>query len=93
MLRIEPQSIAYRLVAILAGLAMLTLGLSPISTRHEFFYANWFGGLVFTPLAICFGVLTIAFPIFKPEWLGSRRWEQHEKHRSARAERRRRERG
>ncbi len=73
MLKIEPHSFVYRLVAILAGLAMLSLGLGPILKRHELFYGNWFGGLVFAPFAILFGILTIVFAIFKPDWLGPRR--------------------
>jgi len=62
-----------RIVAGLAGLAMISLGVAPILNRGDIFYANWFGGLVFSPLAIIFGLFTIGCAVFKPSWLSATR--------------------
>jgi hypothetical protein len=51
----------------LAGLAMISLGVVPILKRGDIFYTNWFGGLVFAPLAILFGVFTIGCALFRPK--------------------------
>jgi hypothetical protein len=34
---------------------------------------NWFGGLVFAPFALIFGVFTIGCALFKPSWLAAKR--------------------
>ena len=73
MLSTEPQRPLYRIVAGLAGLAMISLGVAPILKRGDIFYTNWFGGLVFSPLAIIFGLFTIGCAVFKPSWLSATR--------------------
>jgi hypothetical protein len=55
MFKAEPRGFLYRLVAALAGLSMISLGVLPILGRGDMFYANWFGGLVFAPIAVLFG--------------------------------------
>lgn len=72
MLNTEPQRPLVRIVAGLAGLAMVGFGISALVQRGDMFYTNWFGGLVFAPLAIIFGVFTIGCAVFKPNWLATR---------------------
>lgn len=72
MLSVEPQRPLFRIVAGLAGLAMISLGVAPILKQGDIFYTNWFGGLVFSPLAIIFGLFTIGCAVFKPSWLSAR---------------------
>jgi hypothetical protein len=62
MLSTDPQRPLPRIVAGLAGLAMISLGVAPILKRGDIFYTNWFGELVFSPLAIIFGLFTIGAP-------------------------------
>ena len=71
MLNTEPQRPLFRIVAGLAGLAMISLGAAPFLKRGDIFYTNWFGELVFAPLAIIFGLLTIGCAVFKPSWLSA----------------------
>lgn len=73
MLNIEPQRPLTRIVAGLAGLAMICIGLAPLLRRGDMFYRNWFGGLAFAPFAILFGVFTMWCAAFRPEWLAARR--------------------
>jgi hypothetical protein len=73
MLNTEPQRPLARIVAALAGLAMTCLGVAPLVRRGDMFYTNWFGGLVFVPFAIIFGVFTIGCALFKPHWLAATR--------------------
>ena len=47
-----------RLVAALAGAAMLGLGLAPMLHANDVVYENWFGGLVFSPIAVFLGAFT-----------------------------------
>jgi len=72
MLNTEPNRPLLRTVAGLAGLAMISLGVAPVLKRGDIFYSNWFGGLVFAPLAIIFGLFTIGCALFKPSWLATR---------------------
>ena len=71
MLNTNPKGILYRSVGGLAGLAMISMGVAPIFRSGDFSYRNWFGGLVFAPIAILAGVFTIYCAIFKPEWLAA----------------------
>ena len=71
MLNTEARRPLTRIVAALAGLAMISLGVAPIIQRGDMFYTNWFGGLVFSPLAIIFGLFTIGCAVFKPSWLSA----------------------
>lgn len=79
MLNTEPQRPLARIVAGLAGLAMVGFGVGALVRRGDMFYRNWFGGLVFAPLALLFGVFTIGCAIFKPTWLAARRETTHRK--------------
>ncbi len=65
----DPKSPLTRAVAFMAGAAVLGWGLGPILSRGSLFYTNWFGELVFTPLAIILGLLIIWGALFKPEIL------------------------
>ena len=73
MLNTEPQRPLTRIVAGLAGLAMICLRVAPILRRGDIFYTNWFGRLVFAPLAIILGIFTIGCAVFKPSWLSATR--------------------
>jgi hypothetical protein len=73
MLSTDPERPFHRIVAGLAGLAMISLGVAPILKRGDISYTNWFGGLVLSPLAIIFGLFTIGCAVFKPSWLSATR--------------------
>ncbi len=75
MLNVETRGFLNRFVAALAGLAMISLGAIPFLRNGDLFYLNWFGGLVFAPLAVLFGFFTIFCAIFKPNWLAAKRVE------------------
>lgn len=79
MLNTEPRSPLVRIVAALAGLAMVGFGVGTLVLRGDMFYTNWFGGLVFAPLAILFGVFIIGCAAFKPSWLAATRETIHRK--------------
>jgi len=51
----DPKTPLYRTVVLIAGLAALGLGFAPILRHGDLFYKNWFGELVFSPLAIILG--------------------------------------
>ncbi len=61
------------------GQALVSHGLGPIVSRADFFYINWFGGLVFATLAILGGIFTIGCALFKPTRLHPRGERQVEK--------------
>jgi hypothetical protein len=73
---VETRGFLNRFVATLAGLVMISLGAIPFLRNGDLFYLNWFGGLVFAPLAVLFGLFTIFCAIFKPNWLAARRVER-----------------
>jgi hypothetical protein len=79
MLNTEPRRPLTRVVAGLAGLAMVGFGIGALVRRADIFYTNWFGGLVFAPLAILLGVFTIGCAVFKPSWLSATRDTTHRK--------------
>jgi len=70
MMNADPKSPLVRIVAALAGLAVLTWGLGAILWQGDLHYKNWFGELVFAPFAILFGLIIILSALFKPEILG-----------------------
>ena len=80
MLNTDPHSFLYRLVAVVAGLAIIGFGLGPLLRGGDLFSTNWFGGLVFGPLAILLGLIVIGFALFKPEWLVAKRIERKRRH-------------
>jgi hypothetical protein len=66
MLNPDPKRPLNRVIFITLGVTAIGLGLAPL--RHGYlFYQNWWGGMVFGPLAILFGVLFIVCAIFKPD--------------------------
>ncbi len=65
-----PKSPLVRIVAVLAGTAVFGWGLGAILWQGDLHYKNWFGELVFAPLAILFGLVIILSALFKPEILG-----------------------
>jgi hypothetical protein len=84
VLNTDPHGILYRIVAVVAGLAIVGFGVTPL-LRGDLFSTNWFGELVFAPLAIGFGLIVIAFALFKPEWLVANRIDpKHRQHRRGR---------
>jgi len=66
----DPKSPMVRVVASLAGLTVGEWGLASIFRHGDLHYQNWFGELVFAPLAILFGLVMILGALFKPEILG-----------------------
>lgn len=69
MMRLDPFGFWHRFVAGLAGAAMIAMGVAPI-LHGGVSYENWFGGLVFAPFAILFGIFTVFCALCKPRWLG-----------------------
>jgi formate-dependent nitrite reductase membrane component NrfD len=80
MLNADPQGFLYRIVAVVAGFAIIGVGAAPLLQRSDLFTTNWFGGLVFAPLAIVLGLMVIVFALFKPEWLVAKRVEREHWH-------------
>ena len=64
------------LSAAIAGFAIIGFGVAPLLHGGDLFGTNWFGELVFAPLAIVLGGIVVAFALFKPEWLVARRIER-----------------
>jgi len=52
---------------------MIVFGMHPILSSGSLDYRNWFGGLVFAPLAVIFGLLVILAALFKPQFLQTTR--------------------
>jgi hypothetical protein len=75
VLNVDPNGFLYRFVAGLAGLAMISIGVVPL-LKGESYYTNWFGEPVLALLAVLFGVFTISFAIFKPDWLAGKAVER-----------------
>jgi hypothetical protein len=73
----DPKRPLFRLIAGIAGLAMIGWGAKAILVRGDLHYANWFGELVFAPLAILFGLIVIAGALFKPEILTAKSRSAH----------------
>ena len=69
MLNADPHGLLYRIVAVVAGFAIVGFGAAPLLQRGDLFAPNWFGELVFAPLASVLGLMVIVFALFKPEWL------------------------
>ncbi len=49
---------------------MIGWGLQSILIHGDLHYTNWFGELIFEPLAILFGLIAVGGALFKPEILG-----------------------
>lgn len=73
VLNAAPERPLTRIVAGLAGITMISLGIASILIRGDIFYTNWFSGLVFAPLVIVFGIFIIGCAVFKPSWLSATR--------------------
>ena len=80
MLNTDPHGFLYRVVAVVAGLAIIGFGAGPLLRGGDFFGTNWFGELVFGPLAILLGLMVVGFALFKPEWLVAKRIERKRRH-------------
>jgi len=76
MLNTDPHGFLYRVVAAIAGLAIIGFGVRPLLHNGDLFGTNWFGELVFAPLAIVLGLIVVGFALFKPEWLVAKRIER-----------------
>ena len=76
----DPQGSLYRVVAVVAGLAIIGFGVGPLIRSGDLFGTNWFGELVFGPLAILLGLIVVGFAVFKPEWLVAKRIDRKRRH-------------
>jgi formate-dependent nitrite reductase membrane component NrfD len=76
----DPHGFLYRIVAGVAGFAIIGFGAAPLLQRGDLFSTNWLGELVFAPLAIVLGLMVIVFALFKPEWLMAKRVERKHRH-------------
>ena len=80
MLDTHPRGFLYRVLAVVAGLAIIGFGVGPLLRSGDLFGTNWFGELVFGPLAILLGLIVIGFALFKPEWLVAKKIERKSRH-------------
>jgi hypothetical protein len=80
MLNTDPHGFLYRMVALVAGLAIIGFGVGPLLHRGDLFGTNWFGELVFAPLAIVLGLIVVGFALFKHEWLAAKRIDRKRRH-------------
>jgi len=80
MLNTDPHGFLYRVVAVVAGLVIIGFGVRPLLHGGDLFGTNWFGELVFGPLAILLGLIVVCFALFKPEWLLAKRIEGKRRH-------------
>ena len=80
MLNTDPHGFLHRIVAVVAGLAIIGFGVRPLLHGGDLFGVNWFGELVFAPLAIVLGLIVVGFALFKPEWLVAKRIESKRRH-------------
>jgi hypothetical protein len=69
MLNFDPRKPFYRILFFLLGSTVIGLSLTTFR-NHDLFYENWWGGLVFAPIAIVFGLVIIFGAIFKPSIFG-----------------------
>jgi hypothetical protein len=65
MLNPDPKRRFNRVIFVALGITAMGLGLAPLLCGH-LFYQNVWGGMVFGPFAIIFGVLFILGAIFRP---------------------------
>jgi hypothetical protein len=72
MLNVDPKGMLNRSVAAFIGVCAIGSGLHAIVVNNDFNYTNWFGGLVFAPVAILLGGVVLFGALFKPEILGRR---------------------
>jgi hypothetical protein len=70
MLDADPKTPLFRTVAGLVGLTVLGWGIRGTSWQQDMHYKNWFGELIFAPLAILFGLIILFGALFKPQILG-----------------------
>jgi len=80
LLNADPQGLLYRIVAVIAGVAIVGFGVAPLFQRGDLFSTNWFGELVFARLAILLGLIIVGFALFKPEWLMAKQVERKPRH-------------
>lgn len=80
MLNTDPHGFLFRIIAVVAGLAIIGFGAAPLLQRGDLFSTNWFGELVFGPLAIVLGLMVVVFALFKPEWLMAERFKRKHRH-------------
>jgi hypothetical protein len=80
MLNTDPHGFLYRIVAVVAGLAIIGFGVGPLLQRGDLFGTNWFGEFVFAPLPIILGLIVVGFALFKPEWLAAKRIDRKRRH-------------
>jgi hypothetical protein len=50
---------------VLVALMIIGTGLIPMVSKGNLFYSNWWGGLVFAPLAVLVGIFFLYIVIFK----------------------------
>ena len=69
MLNFDPRKPFYRALFLIFGATIIGVGIGPL--RHgRLSYENWWGGLVFAPFAIIFGIIIVLGALFKPAIFG-----------------------
>jgi formate-dependent nitrite reductase membrane component NrfD len=66
----DPKRPLVRMVAALAGLAVMARGLAGLAWRGTWQHTNRFGESVFAPFAIVLGLAVILSALLKPKMLG-----------------------
>ncbi len=66
MWHINPAKPIFRALFALLGFVFLSLGLAALKTPL-LSYRNWWGGLIFAPFVILFGLVIILGALFKPK--------------------------
>ena len=68
MMKKKFKNICLQSFAIVIALAVITTGIRPL-LKGDYFYRNWWGGLVFGPITIIGGLLFLYVVVFKWEKL------------------------
>jgi len=66
MWNVDPAKPIYRALFVIFGIMCLAFGLTALK-NPTLSYRNWWGGLVFGPFAIIFGLVFILGALFKPK--------------------------
>jgi len=66
-LKTKAKKLFIRSGLIFVALIIIGAGLVPLVLKGDLFYSNWWGGLVFAPLAVLIGIFFLYLVFFKYE--------------------------